>query len=271
MNKFISNSVLSIAFLSLFSCWQYAVSAQNKTKPTAPSPIQHQVIRWKGADYVVVKTNPAVLHFFLEADGQKFKSFDRLATYLEKENKTLLFAMNGGMYLPAEDNEPQGLYIENGRVRTKLEPLTQHRPIKTNFYLHPNGIFSINRQNQATVQSNEQFQRTYPNAVYKDIKFATQSGPMLVIDNKLHPAFTEKSKNIHIRNAVGVTDNNEVYLVLSQERICFHDLASLFKDKLHCSNALYLDGFISKLYYPQLKQYQNKLTGNFGVILGIYK
>lgn len=267
MSNFIYNSVLLI--LSILSCWQHAVNAQ--AKQTESSPIEHQIVAWKGANYVVIKTNPAALEFFLEANGQKFKSFDRLATHLEKEDKTLLFAMNGGMYLPDEDNEPQGLYIENSRVRTKLEPLTKQRPIRTNFYLHPNGIFSINHQNQAKVQSNEQFQHAYPNAVYKDIKFATQSGPMLVIDDNIHPAFTEKSKNIHIRNAVGITDNNEIYLVLSQERICFHDIASLFKEKLHCSNALYLDGFVSKLYYPKLKEYKNKFTGNFGTILGIYK
>ena len=40
-------------------------------------------------------------------------------------------------------------------------------------------------------------------------RFATQSGPMLVIDGKIHPAFIEDSTDRKPRNGVGVSSPTE--------------------------------------------------------------
>lgn len=234
-------------------------------------PILHSsTVEWKGAAYLVVEVAPEALQFFLENKAQeKFRSFENLDNYLKKQDEELLFAMNGGMYLPTQDNEPQGLYIERGIVRKALEPLTKHRPIKTNFYLHPNGVFFIQKNGQAVVQSNAAFQAAYPSKKYEQLRYATQSGPMLVINKQLHPAFTPHSNNIHLRNAVGILPNGKVALVLSKKRVCFHDIATFFRDQLGCEHALYLDGFVSRVYYPALEDYQEQQQGNFGVIIGV--
>ena len=77
--------------------------------------------------------------------------------------------------------------------------------------------------------------------------FATQSGPMLVIEGALHPAFRPESPNLRIRNGVGVASDGSVWLVISREPVRFHDLATLFRDGLGCPDALYLDGTVSEL------------------------
>jgi uncharacterized protein YigE (DUF2233 family) len=231
--------------------------------------IKDALVAWNGHDYVVLTIPPSALEFFLERGDKKFKNFKALSDDLKTKNKELIFAMNGGMYLPEENNEPQGLYIEHGKVRTELDTLTTVRAIKTNFYLHPNGVFYINNNNKAFVQTNSGFQSLYPSKEYQDLKFATQSGPMLVYNNSIHKAFTLNSKNRHYRNAVGIKKDGTACFVLSKEKICFHDMATLFRDKLECANALYLDGFVSRLYYPTLLEYQNLNQGNFGVLIGV--
>jgi uncharacterized protein YigE (DUF2233 family) len=42
-----------------------------------------------------------------------------------------------------------------------------------------------------------------------DCRFATQSGPMLVIDGALHPRFRESSTSLNIRNGVGVSADGQ--------------------------------------------------------------
>lgn len=251
--------------------WSKVNYSEHRTLHLTPTTfIRDTMIKWKGEEYTVLSVSPQKLDFFLENKNEiKFKSFSNLSHFLNKSNKRLLFAMNGGMYLPNKDNEPQGLYIESGNIRTQLDSLTDYRPIKTNFYLHPNGVFYITKNGSAHIKSNKNFQIEFDKSRLKEITFATQSGPLLVQNNTLHKAFTPKSKNIHIRNAVGILPNGDVCLVISKTKICFHDIASLFKEKLKCRNALYLDGFVSRLYYPKLHEYNNLNEGNFGVIIGI--
>jgi uncharacterized protein YigE (DUF2233 family) len=231
--------------------------------------VKDTLIHWNGVNYVVIRTTSDQLGFFLEDGNRKFKNFSALSEHVRKKNKNLIFAMNGGMYLPERNNEPQGLYIEQGKTRKKLDTFTSIRPIRTNFYLHPNGVFYIKKNGTPVVLKNTSFISEYPKKQYLDIKFATQSGPMLVVDGAIHPAFTPNSKNVHIRNAVGINQKGEICFVLSEERVCFHDIATLFKEELNCENALYLDGFVSRLYYPKLEPYRNLNTGNFGVIIGL--
>ena len=52
---------------------------------------------------------------------------------------------------------------------------------------------------------------------------------------------------------------------MSRIPINFYAFASWFKSK-GCDNALYLDGFVSKIYLPE-KQCE-QMDGNLGVIIG---
>ncbi len=174
------------------------------------------------------------------AEGAPLGSLGSLVAAERKTGAVPDFAMNAGMYEP--DLTPVGLYIERGR---ELAPLNT-RSGRGNFYLKPNGVFYWG-PGAFGVSETTAFARTRPN-----VRFATQSGPMLVIDGKLHPAFLPHSQSLHIRNGVGIRDGTRASFVLSVSRVTFHRFARFFRDKLKCRDALYLDGSVSSLYAPSV-------------------
>jgi uncharacterized protein YigE (DUF2233 family) len=89
---------------------------------------------------------------------------------------------------------------------------------------------------------------------------------MLVINGKIHPEFKLGSSYVNIRNGVGILPNGNVLFAISKEEINLYDFAQYFK-QAGCNNALYLDGFVSRMYCPEKKQYS--LDGNFGVMIGV--
>jgi len=183
-----------------------------------------------------------------------FRSIQNLKSWLAERKRKLVFAMNGGMYKP--DNSPQGLFIEK---QTTLSPLDTTSG-GGNFYLKPNGVFYITTDNIPVICTTISFKDN------GKIKYATQSGPMLVIDGKIHPAFKEGSANLNIRNGVGILPNGNAIFVMSKKEINFYDFANYFKS-LGCKNALYLDGLVSRTYLPEKNWVQT--DGNFGVIIGV--
>lgn len=197
------------------------------------------------------------IHFYLKDDkGNNYSNFLNLKNTLMAKNKKLIFATNGGMY--NKENNPQGLYIEKGKIITKIDTTKG----SGNFYLKPNGIFYIRKNRTADICITQDFKDT------QDVLYATQSGPMLLIDGKIHPAFSEKSQNTNIRNGVGILPNGNIIFVMSKEKINFYQFAVFFK-KHNCKNALYLDGFVSRAYLPEKKWVQ--VDGNFGVIIAVVK
>lgn len=202
-----------------------------------------------------VNLNEREIKFYWKDDRSvNFKSIGNLKNWLANKNEELVFATNGGMY--KKDNSPQGLYIENFEVKSQLDTIEG----KGNFYLKPNGVFYITNDKKGIICTTENFKTN------SNIKYATQSGPMLVIDSKIHDAFKEGSQNLNIRNGVGILENGEVVFAMSKKEINFYDFASFFKN-LGCKNALYLDGFVSRSYLPEENWTQT--DGNFGVIIGI--
>ena len=206
--------------------------------------------------YKVDLNENEVKFYWQDERNNNFKSIENLKTWLENKNQELVFATNGGMY--QKDGTPQGLFIENFIEKKKLDIGEGNG----NFYLKPNGIFYITNDKKAIICKTENFK------IDKKIKYATQSGPMLVIENKIHKAFKKESQNMNIRNGVGVLENGEVIFVMSKNKINFYDFASYFK-VIGCKNALYLDGFVSRTFLPEKKWIQT--DGNFGVIIGITK
>jgi Predicted periplasmic protein len=181
--------------------------------------------------------------FLTDAEGQVFGSFGRIAAALEPAGERLVFAMNAGMY--HADRQPVGLFVEEGAQRAGI--VTREGP--GNFGLLPNGVFCIGEGAFAVIES-RRFAEAPPAC-----RFATQSGPMLVIDGALHPRFLPDSDSRHIRNGVGVSaDGTEVWFAISDEPVTFHRFARFFRDALGVPNALYLDGSISRLYAPELER-----------------
>jgi uncharacterized protein YigE (DUF2233 family) len=195
------------------------------------------------------------LNFYWKDDtGAIIRSIENLMCHVEGKNSRLLFAANGGMFL--KDNSPEGLYIENFSTLTPLDTSSG----TDNFYMKPNGVFYITADNQPMVCQTSDF------TCNNRIKHATQSGPMLLINGMIHPAFTCGSSNLHIRNGVGILPDNRVVFVMSKVKVNFYDFASYFLS-LGCKNALYLDGFVSRTYAPE--QLWMQMDGDFGVMIGV--
>lgn len=186
--------------------------------------------------------------------GQILSSIQNLKNFVEGQQKTLVFAMNAGMFNP--DHEPQGLFIQHGKQVTPLDTLSG----EGNFYLKPNGVFYLKTDSTAVICRTERFQAD------SQVAYATQSGPMLVIDGKLHPVFKKGSPNLHIRNGVGILPDGRAVFVMSKTPVNFYDFATYFID-LGCKNALYLDGSVSRTYCPAQRWTQT--DGRFGPMIGV--
>lgn len=191
--------------------------------------------------------------YWKDQDNTIIRSLGKLKQTITARHQTLVFAMNGGMY--KKDNSPQGLYIEDGKQLARIDTASGGYG---NFYMQPNGIFYITYSNKAFITPTHKFRPA------KDIKYATQSGPMLVVDGKIHPAFNEGSMHFNIRNGVGILPDGKVLFAMSKHEVNFYHFAKWFKDK-GCRNALYLDGFVSRTYLPSKGWKQT--DGNFGVII----
>ncbi len=172
-------------------------------------------------------------------DGVAFGNFDALIAQLTKESRSLLFAMNGGMY--EYDLSPVGLLVTEGVTRAPLNM----RSGWGNFFLKPNGVFYL-KDGKAFVMEAQRFSEQ---AIQPD--YATQSGPMLVIDGAIHPSFLPQSDSLKIRNGVGVDRDGQVLFVISNVPVRFYDMALFFRDHLAAPNALFLDGSISSIAEPQ--------------------
>ena len=146
--------------------------------------------------------------------------------------------MNAGMY--DEAGRPIGLTIVDGREVHKIAL----RAGGGNFGMKPNGVFLVRRDGSAEIVRSEAFKAD------KNVRFATQSGPMLVIDGKLHPAFKPNGDSIYIRNAVGIAPNGKPLFVISTDPVSFGRMARFFRDRLKTRNALYFDGSVSSLWDP---------------------
>ena len=174
------------------------------------------------------------------ADGAPLGGAGPLASLAESKGRRLVFAMNAGMYDKAL--APVGLYIENGRMLHKANTKNGFG----NFHMKPNGVFYFG-DGMAGVMETGRYLKARLNP-----SFATQSGPMLVIDGQIHPKFQETGTSEKIRNGVGVRDPNTVIFAISEDPVSFYTFASLFRDRLQTPNALFLDGSISTLYAPPM-------------------
>ena len=173
-----------------------------------------------------------------DAAGQPYRSFASLAQALGPRAGKVAFAMNAGMF--GEDGHAIGLLIEDGKQIHAIN----RREGGGNFHLMPNGVFLVRKDGHAEVVKSSAFKPS------KDVAFATQSGPMLVIDGELHPAFEPDGQSRYIRNGVGIGPDQTPLFVISQEPVSFGKLARLFRDELDAKDALYFDGSVSSLWNP---------------------
>jgi len=251
-------SALRLPCIAIMFC--LAAVAQAKAEPCREQS-------FKGAAYIVCSFDPAKdgLRMFLRTDGgAPYRTFATLAADLKKGGRSLRFAMNGGMY--DNDLTPVGLYVEDGRtlVPANTKTVSGSPSQIPNFYKKPNGVFYIGG-GKAGILETSRFLVAPPKADY-----ATQSGPMLVIDGKIHPAFIVNSTDRKPRSGVGVASASAVHFVISKAWMNFHDFAAFFRDAIGCRSALFLDGGIAAgLYAPELGRNDPPGHGGYGPIIAV--
>jgi uncharacterized protein YigE (DUF2233 family) len=246
----------TIAFLlaAATSLAAHCNSARAETRPCRSMEYEHSA-------YTICEVDlrkHTVRLYWKRSDGAPYAHLSALPRALEGEAGRLLFATNGGMFDPAL--KPVGLYVERGR---ELVPLNT-RSGYGNFHLKPNGVFYIS-VDRAAVAETRAFLKRRPRA-----DLATQSGPMLVINGRLHPHFDRRSTSLKARNGVGVRADGKVMFAISQGEVSFDAFARLFRDGLNCPNALFLDGGSApSLYAPSLNRHGNIVS--LGPMLAVFE
>jgi uncharacterized protein YigE (DUF2233 family) len=193
--------------------------------------------------------------FLSGTDGKPYGSLAALAAALKAKGDRLIFAMNAGMF--GQDQSPVGLYVEESRKLHEADT----RGGASNFHMKPNGVFWIG-DGVAGVTETSRYLANPPRA-----RYATQSGPMLILDGKVHPKIKPDGTSQKIRNGVGACKGDTVAFAIADEPVTFDAFARLFRDGLGCQNALFLDGSISSLYAPELNR--DDETGPIGPIVGV--
>jgi uncharacterized protein YigE (DUF2233 family) len=180
--------------------------------------------------------------YWRDGDGKPYGNFSALAQSLKAKGRTLRFAMNAGMF--EEDLSPIGLYVEDSKRVQRANTSDGG----SNFHMKPNGVFWIGDKVAGIVETSRYLASPPP------ARFATQSGPMLVVDGRIHPKILPTGVSEKVRNGVCVRDGTSVIFAISDGEVTFHAFARLFKDGLNCANALFLDGSISSLYAPEINR-----------------
>lgn len=193
--------------------------------------------------------------FLADAEGRPYGGFSAVAEALKPQGDALAFAMNAGMFRP--DFRPLGLYVEAGR---QLSPANT-RAGPGNFHMKPNGVFYFDSKTAGIMETG----RFLKAGLKPD--YATQSGPMLVIGGVLHPKIEASGTSEKIRNGVGVKNGHVVIFAISEEPVTFYEFATLFRDRLGCPDALFLDGSVSSLYAPEVGRDDGLLP--LGPIVGV--
>ena len=225
-----------LAAVALAACQEPAPNAvEPPAQATGAACAQR---RFEGSTFTICRYDRRRDEIALILDGQRgpLRNFAALETALGPRAGRLRFAMNAGMY--GEDGNPIGLYVEDGRERHRINRAAG----PGNFHMLPNGIFTVAADGRIAVLPSSRY------APASRPRWATQSGPMLVIDGRLHPAIQDNGPSLHVRNGVGVDSADTAWFVISDDAVSFGRLARFFRDALHCRNALYLDGSVSSLW-----------------------
>ncbi len=234
-----------------------AVPAASRADAAAPPC---QPVTFEGKRFTVCEADPrrhTIRTFWKRPDGKTYGTLSSLPATLGTPGARLLFATNAGMF--DAEYKPVGLYIEGGRELTAVS--TRKGP--GNFHMKPNGVFYV-AGDTAGVTETGAYLRRKPKA-----DAATQSGPMLVIDGRLHPRFSREGPSLKVRNGAGVQAAGGVVFAISEEPVSFGAFARLFRDKYKCRNALFFDGSVSALYAPAAGRGGNFMS--LGPMIGVFE
>ena len=193
---------------------------------------------FEGSRFTICQAKGGKVEVRTSGASGPYRSFSAFQAALGKRADKVAFAMNAGMF--DESGHAIGLLVEDGKQLRAIN----RRKGGGNFHLMPNGVFLVRRDGSADIVTSGSY------APSKDILFATQSGPMLVIGGKLHPAFDRDGTSKHFRNGVGIGPDGTPVFVISADPVSFGKFARFYRDSVKAKNALFFDGAVSSLWDP---------------------
>jgi uncharacterized protein YigE (DUF2233 family) len=221
-----------LSLLLLAACGKTDAAAEQPR-----SPCGQQL--FEGSRFTVCDPGKGRIELVAAGPGESpIRRFDELEIRLGQRAGKVAFAMNAGMY--DDDGRPIGLAIVAGQQKHAINL----RKGGGNFHLMPNGVFQVHKDGRAEIIPSKKWKPSAP------ILLATQSGPMLVIGGKLHPAFEPDGSSRYIRNGVGIAPGGAPLFVISTDPVSFGKFARFFRDRLKVRDALFLDGSVSALWDP---------------------
>ena len=156
---------------------------------------EERIFTYNSVDFAVFKLpvsaqNLASLKILSNSAMQETDEF--LREHMRNGNSNF-FACNAGT--EEVNGEPLGLFTSGG---------IEAKPINLgdgngNFYLKPNGVFYFT-DNDAQVINSAQYVGS------PDVKYAIQSGPLLLENGNIHPEFKLNSTNVKLRLGVGISE-----------------------------------------------------------------
>ena len=191
---------------------------------------------FEGSRFTVCQAKGGKVEVRTSGSSGPYRSFSALQAALGKRADKVAFAMNAGMF--DENGNAIGLLVEQGKQFRAIN----RRKGGGNFHLMPNGVFLVHKSGKAEVVETGRY-RPAP-----DIVFATQSGPMLLIDGELHPKFEPDGQSRYVRNGVGIKNDGQPVFVISESAVSFGKFARFLRDRHQVRDALFFDGSVSSLW-----------------------
>ena len=183
-------------------------------------------------DIFIIKIDSSLSGKVSFAENINMSSEERYFSSIEQATNSTFFAITASIVDTA--CRPLGFYVSN---RNKIKSVNLDNGTG-NFFIKPNGIFAITSNKEFVITDALKFDTT------ENSTTAIQSGPMLISNGIINPAFDKNSKNKHIRCAIGMyTDKGSRFLIFvkSTEPVSFFQLAQLLQEKFNCLDALSLE------------------------------
>jgi len=222
------------------------IDLENPGLTTPPAPAASpkvasacESVTFEDATFTHCIADPARHRITTMLGNPPYRSFKAFAAARPAGAPAVVFAMNAGMFDDA--GKPIGYYVKDA---TRGHELNRNDGAG-NFHMKPNGVFFGTGGKWRVLAADD-----FYSEVGDRPDFGTQSGPMLLVDSKLHPEITDDGPSRTIRNGVGVDPAGRAHFVISEGPVSFGKLARYFRDVLKTPNALYLDGSVSGLWDP---------------------
>ena len=217
--------------LGSLALWPRGLVADEQTKTVEFEGVSIQLYWTKASDLRLFWKDPKT--------QLPYKRFSKIQHAVQANGERIGAIMNGGIFEPGRI--PTGLHVEDGKT---LRPINL-KDGDGNFYLKPNGVFSIDANHQPAIIESAEYA-----ASRKQSQLAIQSGPILLHNNKIHPKFSKTSRHRRDRNGIGVTADGRILLACTtanqKKYVTLYEFASFFRAQ-GCTDALFLDGDLSEL------------------------